>query len=112
MAGPPSHPTLRLVLHRCGPAAGMALSQAVILGPKTGGCSWPHFRVEPNLRRKQWGRLAQEEKDKLKVGRPQMIHMEISLILGRQWLISAVALLKPQRQLKNNHRHVSLCMFA
>lgn len=61
MAGPPSHLTLRQVPHQCGPAAGMAKGQALILAPKTGGCSWPPTHDEPILKRKLLGRLLQEE---------------------------------------------------
>lgn len=61
MVGPPNHPTPRQVLRRCGPAAGMAPGWAVILAPKTGGCSWPPIHDEPSLKRKLLGRLTWEE---------------------------------------------------
>lgn len=74
MVGPPSHRTLRQVLHRCGPAAGMAPGQAVILAPKTGGCSWPPIHDEPSSKRKLLGRLTQEEEYKFKGGPANFTH--------------------------------------
>lgn len=77
MVGHPSHQTLQLVLHLCGPAAGMALGHAVIPGRKTGGCSLPQHHVEPNVKRKLLGRLTQEEKDKVKGGNLPNTHSSV-----------------------------------
>lgn len=79
MVGPPIHPTLRQVLHQYGPAAGMVPGQAVILAPKTGGCSRPPVHVELSSKRKLLGRLTQEEEYKLNGGNSADVTHECQL---------------------------------